>query len=154
MAKTVKAHESKLITARELFSLSYGTRELYDEKTIENIKQRILDRSKMRVGGSVEFFENDGVIFYSSTFTEEGGPCNGMEMTVINYLKDYSILAGGELWKFGFINKKTGEIYLLFGGHYIAKGRKDAFHYFEIAKTVTANKFKNSADLIAFAHKE
>lgn len=153
MEKTVKAHETKQTTARELFSMTYGTRELYTSEVIESMKKKIRERIESKKA-NVEFFEDDGVIFYSSTFTEESGPNKGDKLTTITNLKDYSVMSGGELWKFGYINKKTGQITLLFGGHCVAKGRREAFKYFEIAKIVTSNKFENPADLIAFAHKD
>lgn len=153
MEKTVKAHETKLITARELFSMSYATRELYTPDNIESMKKKVIEKLKLRMT-SVTFFENEGIIFYSSTFKEENGPNKGEKLTTINYLKDYSVMSAGELWKFGYINKKTGQITLLFGGNCVAKGRQEAFKYFEIAKVVTTTRFENSADLIPFAHKD
>ncbi len=151
--KTVKAYETKLVTARELFSMTYGTHELYSDSEIESMKKKVVERLKLKMA-SIEFYENEGIIFYSHTFIEEEGPNKGDSITTINHLKDYSVLSGGELWKFGFINKKTGEITLLFGGNCVAKGRNEAFKYFEIAKVVTENKFANSIDLVPFAHKD
>lgn len=141
--KTVKAHETKLITARELFSMSYGTRELFTDKKIESMKKSIIEKRKLKMV-SVEFFENEGIIFYSA---------EDKDLTTIDYLKDYTI-TNGELWRFGFINRKTGQITLLFGGNFVAKGRNEAVKYFEIAKVVTNNKMDNSLDLIPFAHKD
>lgn len=153
MEKTVKAHEIKNITAKELFSMTYGTRELYSDQQIETLKTKITNRIKMKMA-SVEFYENDGVVYYAHTFVEPEGPNKGDEITTINYIKDYSVMSAGELWKFGFLNKKTGEITLLFGGNCVAKGRSEAFKFFEIAKIVTTHKFKNSSDLVPFAHKD
>jgi hypothetical protein len=151
MEKTVKASEEKMITARELFSMTYGTRELYTDEKIDAMKKRILEkfakkREKLSV---VEFYENDGVIFYASANAEKGG-----EFTSIDYIKDYTAESTGELWRFGFFNKKTGKITLLFGGHSIAKGKSEVFKYFEITKVVTTSKYKNAQDLVPFAHKD
>jgi hypothetical protein len=141
--ETVKAHETKLITARELFSMSYSTRELFTENRIASMKKKVIDKMKLKMV-SIEFFENEGIIFYSE---------KEKEMTTIDSLKDYTI-SSGDLWKFGFINRKTGQITLLFGGNCVAKGRNEAIKYFEITKVVTTNKFENPADLIPFAHKD
>jgi hypothetical protein len=144
--ETVKAHETKLVTARELFSMSYATRELFTDKKIESMKKSIIEKKKLEMV-SVEFFENEGIIFYSESKEKD--------LTTIEYLKDYTI-TNGELWRFGFVNRKTGQITLLFGGHCVAKGHKEAIKYFEIAKVVTNNRFgfENPADLIPFAHKD
>lgn len=143
MEKSVKAHETKLTTARELFSMSYATRELFTEEKIASMKRNVIERMELKKI-NIEFFENEGIVFYSE---------KAKDLTTIDYLKDYSI-QGGELWKFGFINRKTGQITLLFGGHCVAKGRNEAVKYFEIAKVVTTNKFEHAEDLIPFAQKD
>ena len=147
MEKTTKAHVTKLVTARELFSMSYGTRELYSDEKIASMKMEIIQKEKGKEK-NVEFFENEGIIFYIYTFVE-----HGKQLATINNLTDFTS-EHGELWKFGFVNKKNGQIILLFGGNFIARGIEDAIKYFEIAKVVTTNKFENSADLIPFAQKD
>jgi hypothetical protein len=147
--KTVKAYDTKTISPRELFSLTYSTKELFTFEKIEEMKCKIIESLNPKGEIEIEFFENEGVVFYCSSFKE-----NGKKLTTINDLKDYSIISGGELWKFGFVNRKTGNITLLFGGHFIARNRQEAFKYFEIAEVVTSNKFEDSKDLIAFAIKD
>jgi predicted Holliday junction resolvase-like endonuclease len=142
---TTKAFETKMITARELFSMSYATRELYSDEKIASMKKEAIEKAH----ANIEFFENEGIIFYIHKFKERG-----KELATINTLTDFTSLSGGELWKLGFVNRKTGQIILLFGGHFIARGRKEAFKYYEIAKLVTANKFENPADLVPFAQKD
>jgi len=143
---TIKAHETKMITARELFSMSYATRELYTDEKIALMKKDAI--SKQKAKSSIEFFENEGIIFYVYTFLE-----HGKQLATINNLTDFTV-EEGKLWKFGFVNKKTGQIILLFGGNFIARGLKEAISYYEIAKTVTSHKFENSEDLIPFAHQD
>ena len=63
-------------------------------------------------------------------------------------------MSGSDLWKFGFVNKKTGEITLLFGGYFIANNRKEAFKYFEIAKVVATKKYADKEELVTFAMKD
>jgi len=146
MEKTVKPFETKEITAKDFFSLTYSTRELFTDEKIDSMKKRI---ESLMNNSNVEFFENSGVVFYCNSFVE-----NGMKFTVINDLKDYTLSSEGNLWKFGFVNRKNGHITLLFGGNFVANGRKEAFKYFQIAKIVTTNKFANSEDLVAFAFKD
>lgn len=143
MKKTTKAQETKMITARELFSMSYATRELYSDEKIEEMKKEAISQNPV-----VEFFENEGIIYYIMTFVEQG-----KSLATINNLIDFTS-EHGKFWKFGFINKKTGNIIMLFNDNFIANGRNEAFSYFEIAKIVTANKFENSADLIPFAYND
>ncbi len=151
--KTVKPFESKSITAKELFGLSYITSEMYNDEEISRMKKRVLNIQKPHQT-VITFFEDDGVIFYISTFVEEDGKNKGKSLTTINCLKDYSISNDDTFWKFGFVNKLDGSITLLFGGYLVAKNRSEAFHYFEIAKAATKMKFKKSKNLIPFAHKE
>lgn len=148
--KTVKATETKSISARELFSLTYGTRELYTQEKISSLKKKV----KLKTANA-EFFESDGVVFFASLI-EGSGDNKGHHLTMINFINDfsYSMSSKKELWRFGFVNRKTGEITLLFGGQCVANGRNEAFHFYEIAKVVTNKKFENHADLVAFAHKD
>jgi hypothetical protein len=143
MEKSVKAHETKLVTARELFSMSYATRELFTENKIATMKKNLIEKMKLK-HVNIEFFENEGIVFYSE---------KAQDLTTIDYLKDYTINSG-ELWKFGFINRKTGQITLLFGGNCVAKGHNEAIRYFQIAKVVTTNRFEHAEDLIPFAQKD
>lgn len=148
MERTVKPQETKLITARELFSMSYATSELYTKEKIASMKKKAIEKMVLKKT-SYEFFENEGVIFFSHDEKNKED-----EITVLDYLKDYSLTSHGDLWRFGFVNRKTGQITLLFGGNCVAKGKTEAFRYFKIAKIVTTNKFENPADLIPFAHKD
>ena len=147
--KTVKAAQTKSISAKELFSMTYGTYEMYKQERISVMKQKVKERME-----DAEFYENDGVIFYTATIKGEEKKDN--TLTIIDIIKDftYTMKAKKELWKFGFVNKKTGEITLLFDGEGVATCQNEAFKFYEIAKVVTNVKFQNKSDLITFAHKD
>jgi len=145
--KTIKAQEEKLITARELFSMSFSTKELYSDHKIDEMKRKSIEKAKLKKH-SLEFFENEGVIFYAETSVTKG-----KTFTIINYMKDYTLSTAGSLWKFGFVNKKTGQITLLFGGQCVAR-EQEAVKFFEIAKKIASVKYSNSKDLLTFAHKD
>jgi len=146
---TVRATETKLVSAKDLFSLSFGTNEMYTPQKIANIKRKFVDLSKSRLA-TINFFENDDVQFFVSKEKETEGSLKGKEFAIIDYIKDYNLTPLTEFWKFGFVDKKTHQITLLFGGHSIAKDKIQAIKYYEIAKAVA----KKSPDLIPFAFKD
>lgn len=146
---TVRANETKLVSAKDLFSLSFGTCEMYTPQKIESIKRKFTDLSKTKLA-TINFFENDDVHFFVSKSKETEGLMKGKEFAIIDYIKDYNLSPLTEFWKFGFVDKKTHQITLLFGGHSIAKDKKQAVKYYEIAKAVA----KKSPNLIPFAFKD
>ena len=137
MSTTVKSSAIQKITPKELFSVSFVTRELYDDEKIEIIKQKILESKK-----DVMFFERDKIIFYSFSSKELNGPNRGKVLIFLDYLKDYSLKPETNFWRFGVVDKETGEISMLFDGKSVAK-QKNLFDFFKIAKTIVATKFKN-----------
>jgi hypothetical protein len=138
--KTIPANKTLRITARELFSMTYGTREQYSSKKIDVIKMKIPHTKKL------EYFESDGVIFYTTLDLDR-------KITRINNLKDYTLHSSEELWKFGFVDRETHEITLLFGGHSVGRDTQ-ALEYFEITKAVVRARFPNYKNLVPFAFKD
>lgn len=150
--KTVKPTELKNISAKDLFFMSYPTRELYTAEKIDEMKNKLVKIAAEKKE-LVRFFENDGIIFYLWTFTELIGTEKGKKMTVINCIKDWSAMSGGDMWKFGYVNSKTGTITFMFDGNYVAKGRKRAYELFNIATNVATKTLQKDVELIPFAHK-
>ena len=146
MSITVKASAIQKITPKELFSVSFVTRDMYDDAKIEIIKQKILESKK-----DVNFFEKDKIIFYSFSSKELNGPNRGKVLIFLDYLKDYNLKPETNFWRFGFIDKQTGEISMLFDGKSVAK-QKNIFDFFKITKTIVAAKFKNK-EVITFTIK-
>ena len=124
MAKTVKPFETKEISPSDLFSLTYPTRELFSSEKIELMKKK-LESMLTSENSNVEFFENSGIIFYCNSFLEDG-----VNFTIINDLKDYTLTSEGNLWKFGFVNRKNGNIWRKF----CCKWKKGSLNLFSNCK--------------------
>jgi len=124
--ETVKIGNEVKITAKEFFGTQYKTTQLYDAKKIAELKEKTIENAKKR-NNAVKFFFADGIEFFSYTITNE------KKLTTLNQVQDGGMLSGGELWKFGYV-EKNGKITMLCGNHYIADGREDAIGKFQIVK--------------------
>lgn len=116
--KRVRLEEGVLKTAKQFFGSRYKTIELFaDQKSMEEYKAN-RERTAMKHGTTLQFFESaDGIIFYVAKLQE------GLN-TIID-LKPHSVMSGGELWKFGYVTK-DGDIMVLFNDSYVAQGRDQA----------------------------
>jgi hypothetical protein len=141
--KTVKMSDEVSVTAKEFFRNQYTTAELYQEKKIAELKEKITQQAQKR-GNSVRFFCSDGIEFYTYTIKKENS------LTTLNELKDFGALSGGEAWKFGYVTKE-GKIIMLFGNQYVAKGRENAIALYEKVALYVKTHIGNEA--IPFAEK-
>ncbi len=150
----MKATDVVEITIKEFFSATYLTTEMYNDQQIKKMK-KIVEEKASKKKDLIEFFEKNGIIFYSHTSSEkiDKKKCS---ITTLNILKDYTLSSEGDAWRYGFYNKQSGKIILLFGGNYVAKGKTDSYKLFKLAKTITQRIFfkKEKTELIAFAQKD
>jgi ethanolamine utilization microcompartment shell protein EutS len=132
--KTVKAYTIKEVSARELFDSK--SRSLTSAE-IDALKRKILDCEN-----KVHFFTREGITFYVS-YTND--------ITILSGITDMIKKTRKSSWKFGFVNRITGKIVLLFGGHVVADENsvKDVF---KITSEVVKLRF-NDPELIPFSIK-
>lgn len=136
------------VNGKKFFGTKYRTEEIYDGvhyKSIDKLKKLVEDRARFYKYDAISFFENEGVHFFLNTITEANGT-----LTFINQLQEGGCLSGGDIWKFGFVDKE-GRIFLLYKGNYVARGRKEAIKFFRSVKIYVEHAYKG--ECIAFATK-
>lgn len=147
--KTVKSYSIKEVTGKELFKTNIPTRDLYSASQLENIKSKITTDAN-KIGDKVDFLEDDGIIFYAYNDLKE-------DFTVLRHLRRMPKLFENDQharWCFGFVNRETGKISLLFGGHSVAD-EASAHDVFNIARQVVQKRFPSLAKhLITFSIKK
>lgn len=149
MMKTVKAYSIKEVSGRELFKTNVATRDLYSSSQLENVKSKIT-KDAHKIGDSVEFLEDDGIIFYTYNSSKD-------DFTVIDHLRRMPKFINENKdarWCFGFVNRLNGKISLLFGGHTVAD-EASAHDLFTIARELVRKRFPSlSSHLITFSIKK
>ena len=131
--KTAKAYTVKKISPAEIF----GSKSLVGAAEVAHLKKKVCIKFS-----KTDFFSYEGVAFYAIHFED---------ITVLRHIKDLSDFSMKSkcTWKFGFVNKTTGEISLLFGGHSVAD-KNSVRELFKIAADVVKYKFQDDK-LITFS---
>lgn len=132
--KTAKAYTVKEISAAEIF----GIDSFVSAAEIEHLKKK----AKVKFS-KIDFFSSEGITFYAIHMED---------ITVLRHIKDLSpfTIKSKSTWKFGFVDKSTGKINLLFGGHTVAN-KNSCRDLFKIALDVVKYRYQDNDKLITFS---